>query len=55
MMVKVFLKETSQQLIYMDVTNTYVKGPFFCIYLKEENRVCKFPIRDIFEVVEDYK
>ena len=54
MKVKVELKETSQAIVLEDVTNTYTKGPFFCVYQKDNNSVQKFPVSEIFRVTEDY-
>ena len=53
MKVSLWLKETSQPIIYEDVKNTYTKGYFYCIYASNEE-VYKWPIFDIFRTVEDY-
>lgn len=54
MKVKIELKETSQGIVLEGVTNSYTKGPFFCVYQKDKNAVQKFPLADIFRVTEDY-
>ena len=51
-MIKIWLKETSQPLIYNNVVNTYEKGSFYCIY--DGIKVCKIPIQNIFKLEEDY-
>lgn len=50
--VRIELKETSQP-IEVDAVNTYTKGPFYCAYLPDE-RVMKFPLANIWRVVETY-
>ncbi len=52
MKVKIDLIETSQ-CIELDAKNTYTKGPMFCVFC-EDGRVQKYPIRNIWRVVEDY-
>jgi hypothetical protein len=49
----VHLKDQSQPLTYHDVINTYQKGDFYCVYVKDE-RVYKHPMADIWRVIEDY-
>lgn len=53
MHVAIRLKETSQPIEVADAENTYTKGPFFCVYRKNET-VQKYPLADVFQVVEDY-
>ena len=48
------LKETSQQLVIHDALNTYTKGPFFCIYLRN-GTVTKIPLANIWRISEDYQ
>lgn len=48
----VYLTETSQPIIHYFI-NTYTKGPFYCVYTIDEV-VFKYPIRNIWRVVEDY-
>jgi hypothetical protein len=55
MKVKVRLLTTSQPIVFENVENTYTKDGFFCVYLKEENKVFKYPAINIFNVEEDYK
>lgn len=50
--VKVQLKETSQPIDHPAVT-TYIKGPFFTI-LRPDDTVVKYPVADIWRVIEDY-
>lgn len=57
MFVVVHLKETSRKLSYGMAENTYVKGPFYCVYFKDDTGakyVHKFPIADIWRVEESY-
>jgi hypothetical protein len=53
MKVKIRLKNTSQQIEYEKVINTYEKGQFYCLYLDNET-VKKFPIIELFDITEDY-
>lgn len=52
MKVGLTLKDTSKTLWFDEVSNTYEKGSFYCIYINE--KVNKFPINDIFSIIEDY-
>ena len=52
MRVGLTLHETSQTLWFENVRNTYEKGSFYCLYT--DGQVNKFPITDIFSVIEDY-
>jgi hypothetical protein len=52
MKVKIELMETSQGIELEEVTNTYTKGPFFCIY--KDGIVSKVPVDHIFRVTETY-
>jgi hypothetical protein len=53
MKVRIELKETSQA-IQLDATNTYTKGPLYCVYLPGQI-VQKFPLANIWRITEDYK
>jgi len=53
MKVIVHLKTQSQPIEYSDVVNTYQKGDLFCVY-REDETVHKFPVGDLFRVIEDY-
>lgn len=55
MKVEIYLQETSQRIAFENATNTYTKGPMFCVYLKDENVVYKYPVASIFNVKETYK
>ncbi len=55
MRIEVWLKGASQPLLFEGVTNTYEKGSFYCIYWERANKVEKYPIADIFRVIETYK
>ena len=54
--VKVHLLSTSDEIIYEQVLNCYVKSGMYCIMLeKGESRVVhKYPCINIFRVEEDY-
>lgn len=54
MKVEIYLMETSQRIVFKNASNTYTKGPFFCVYLKDENKVYKYPVAHIFNVAETY-
>lgn len=49
--VKIELKETSQP-IFVHATNTYTKGPFYCVY--EGKKVYKFPLNNLWRITEEY-
>jgi hypothetical protein len=51
-LVRVQLKETSQPINHSAVT-TYTKGAFFCV-LRPDDTVVKYPVADIWRVIEDY-
>ena len=55
--IEVWLKETSEPIIHQ-AANTYTKGPFYCVYcwnlVLEVERVFKYPVQNIFRVVEEY-
>lgn len=52
--VKIELENTSQS-IERAAENTYVKGPFYCVYRSDTKTVEKFPVAHIFRVTEAYK
>lgn len=54
MKVEIFLQKASQRIIFENATNTYQKGDLFCVYLKDEDRVYKYPLKTIFNVKESY-
>ena len=54
MIVEVWLDSTSSPIVYTDVTSTYQKGDLYCIYSKDRNIVAKYPIANLFRVVENY-
>jgi len=51
-LVRVQLKLTSQPINHTAVT-AYEKGGFFCI-LRPDDTVVKYPIADIWRVIEEY-
>jgi hypothetical protein len=54
MVVKIHNKDQSQPMIFDGVDNTYVKAGLFCIVRRDANEVQKFPIDNIFRVIEPY-
>jgi len=52
--VRVWTHDASEPIVHEDVTNTYIKGFFFCIYQRSKQRVLKYPERNIRRVIEDY-
>jgi hypothetical protein len=54
MTIKVHNKDQSQPMIFDGVDNTYVKAGFFCIVRRDQNEVQKFPMENIFRVIEPY-
>lgn len=55
MRIEVWLKETSQPILYEDATHAYTKGPFYCIYRASDGRVTKYPLDNIWRVIESYQ
>ncbi len=55
MTVRIWLKETSQPLEYFNVENAYTKGDLYCVFIREENKVCKYPIANIWRIEESYE
>ncbi len=55
MKIWVSLFKTSQPISHEEVTNTFQKGNFYCVYVEARNLVYKYPIGNIFRVVEDYE
>ena len=51
--VTIHLKTQSQPIEYTEVINTFQKGDFYVIYTVGE-KSHKYPIADIFRVIEDY-
>lgn len=54
MKVEIYLQETSQRIVFENATNTYTKGPLYCVYLKDEGVVYKYPVSNLFNVKETY-
>lgn len=54
MTVKVHNVDQSQPMVYSGVDQTYVKAGFFCLVFRDDNKVVKFPMANIFRVVEPY-
>lgn len=54
MTIRIHNVDQSQPMIYTNVDNTYVKAGFFCVVCREKNEVMKFPIANIFRVIEPY-
>lgn len=59
--VRIYLKETSQPIVFNAAHNTYQKGDFFCVFvksnpgvIKNEGVVYKYPMQNIFNVKETY-
>lgn len=50
--VSVFLHKASQPIKIEKATNTYQKGSMFCVQVGES--VLKYPLQNIFLIVEDY-
>ncbi len=50
--IAVWLKETSEPILHT-AKNTYQKGDLFCVY-DDKGDVHKYPINNIWKVVEDY-
>lgn len=52
MKVTIYLKETSQPLVFENVANTYTKGLLYCIYINH-SLIHKFPLSNIFKITEE--
>jgi len=51
--VTIHLKLQSQPIIHANTINLYEKGSFLCVFVNGE-KIYKYPISDIFRVIEDY-
>jgi len=56
MNLSIHLISQSQPIYYNNVINTYVKNGMYCIFviLNAEKKVYKYPLINIFRVIEDY-
>jgi len=54
MIVKIHNIDQSQPMVFDGVDNTYVKAGFFCIVRREKNEVQKYPVENIFRVIEPF-
>ena len=54
LIVEVWLFETSTPIHFEGVTSTYTKGPLYCIYQESLKRTTKWPVRNIWRVIESY-
>ena len=50
--VKVHLYSQSEPVEILDVRNTYTKDGLFCVYLRKQEKVYKFPVLHIFRITE---
>lgn len=55
MRVSVRLLSTSQPIVHVEVENTYTKDGLFCVHIKTQNKVIKYPVINIFTIEEDYR
>ena len=54
MKVKILMNSQSNGVEFENVENAYTKGDMYCVYLKEENIVYKYPLCNIWNVKEEY-
>lgn len=54
MTVKIHNKDQAQAMAFSGIDNTYIKAGFYCIVNRDKNTVQKFPVENIFRVVEPY-
>jgi hypothetical protein len=54
MTISIHNKDQAQPMLFSKVDNTYVKAGFFCLVMREINEVVKFPVSEIFRVIEPY-
>lgn len=52
--VKLWIKWFVVPITYAAVTDTYVKSGFYCIYEADKGQVTKWPVVNIFRIVEEY-
>lgn len=53
MKVEIHLKLQAKPIVMENVKNTYQKGDLYCVMLDGAKIVHKFPLRDLFRVIED--
>ena len=51
--VSIQLKETSEPIEHM-ADNSYQKGNLYCVYVKADEMVYKYPMADIWRIAEGY-
>ncbi len=54
MIVSVHNTDQGQPMVYEHIDNTYIKDGFYCLVNRKANQVMKFPVRNIFRVIEPY-
>ena len=54
MVVRIHNKDQSQAMVFDGIDNAYIKAGFYCLVNRDKNTVQKFPIENIFRVVEPY-
>lgn len=57
MKIEIQLERSSFPLVYENVLNAYTKGDLYCVLFEKDGKRAshKFPIANIFRVVEDYE
>jgi hypothetical protein len=57
MKIEVQLQQSSFPIVYENVLNAYTKGPLYCVLFEKDGKrqTHKFPVANIFRVVEDYE
>lgn len=53
MKIEIHLLSQAKPKVYENAVNAYTKDGMYCVYL-EDRKVHKFPMVNIFRVVEDY-
>ena len=53
MKVRIWMNSQSNGFELENVTNTYTKDGLYCVYLKDENVVYKYPLCNIWNIRED--
>ena len=51
--VQVWLQLASTPIIHDGAVNAYIKGPLYCVMMKEDKKVYKYPIANIFRIIEE--
>lgn len=54
-MVTIYLKNSIAPFVYNGERNAYERGSFYCVDCEGTETIDKYPVADIFRVVESFK